>query len=344
MSMKTMLLPLAIAALLAVACDSRSDERARDAATDPRGLIPVDDAAPAATAPAGPPPVAAPIRDNRAAGGVPLEAGRQYGAGTRVESSADGVSFVVPDEWLGGLPPGSAAFMFGSNTRAGLGLAIMRQATSWPEIEAFLNQPQDLGDGVVLYPSSAGQRTERGYEIGFANAMYAGHAIGRLGANGNGVVVFFGGPAADRDYYTRLAHSTAASVAFAAPRESAAGQWRAYLAGMMLKRLDSYYSGSFDGSYVGGSSSETLHLCSDGTYAYYSSSSVAADGGAGTTGYGGSGAADAGQWSVETIGDRPLLSLRSQSGELSQHALEVRGNETYVDGERAYRVQSDRCR
>ncbi|HLT91833.1 MAG TPA: hypothetical protein VKZ85_12910 [Woeseiaceae bacterium] len=335
------LLPAALAAsLLAVACDSRSDEPA----DIQKGLVPVDDAAPAASVPAPGPAlgVAAPAPP---AAGVPLETGRQYAAGTRVESTADGVSFVVPDEWLGGLPPGAAAFMFGSNTRAGLGLAIMRGATSWQEIELFLNQPQDLGDGVVLYPSSSGQRTARGYEIGFANAMYAGHAIGRLGPGGNGIVVFFGGPAGDRDYYVGLAARTADSVAFGTPRASAAvGQWQGYLAGMMLKRMDSYYSGSYDGSYVGGSSSETLHLCSDGSYAYYSSSSVAADGGAGTTGYGAGGAADTGRWSVETMGDRVLLTLQSHSGEFSQHAVEVRGEATYVDGERAYRVQSDRCR
>ena len=353
--MKTLLLPMTVAALLAAACDSRSDEPvgdaardvSRDSARDPKGLILVEDAAPGEAAPAASgPAVAPPPSPGRGpSGGVPLEAGRQYAAGTRVESGSDGTSFVVPEEWQGGLPPGSAAFMFASSTRAGLGLAIMRPATSWQEIEAFLNQPQDLGQGVVLYPGSAGRRTERGYEIGFANAMYAGHAIGRMGANGNGIVVFFGGPAADRDYYTRLAAGTAASVAFAAPRESGvAQQWRGYFAGMMLKRLDSHYSGSFDGSYVGGSSSETLHLCSDGSYAYYSSSSVAADGGAGTTGYGGGSGGDVGRWSVETIGDRALLSLRSRSGEVSRHALQVRGDTTYVDGERAYRVQSDRCR
>ena len=344
MNVKTMLLPATFAALLGVACDSLSDEPAGD----PKGLVMVDDAAPGETAPTAfeVPAAAMPgAPDGAPAGGVPLEAGRQYGAGTRVESGADGLSFVVPDEWLGGLPPGSAAFMFASNTRAGLGLAVMRPATSWREIEAFLNQPQDLGEGVVLYPSSAGERTAHGYEISFANALYAGHAIGRMGGNGNGFVVFFGGPAADRDYYARLASGTAASVAFAAPRESAAaGEWRGYLAGMMLKRQDSYYSGSSDGSYVGGSSSETLHLCSDGTYAYYSSSNVAADAGAGTSGYSGGEGGDIGQWSIETIGDRALLSLRSQSGETSQHALQVQGSATFVDGERAYRVQSDRCR
>src|SRR5690606_7112248 len=131
------------------------------------------------------------------------------------------------------------------------------------------------------------------YEIDLGNALYAGHAIGRLGPNGNGLVVFFGGPAADRRYYTDLAARTAASVAFTAPRASGAlQQWRDYLAGMMLRRQSSYYSGGFDGSYVGGSSSETLHLCRDGSYAYFQSSNVAADGGAGTSGYSGGAGGD----------------------------------------------------
>ncbi len=329
-----------------------------DAGHGPKGLVEVESAAPGQSLPGpaapattgqplpGPAAQPEPVAAAPAGGsGVPIETGRQYTAGTRVASVADGVSFVVPEEWLGGLPPGSAAFMFGSNTRAGLGLAIMRPATSWQEIEQFLNQPQDLGEGVVLSPSAPGQRTNRGYEISLANYMYAGHAIGRLGSNGNGVVVFFGGPAGERDYYTRLAASTAASVTFAAPRESAASQqWRTYLAGMMLKRMSSYYSGGLNGSYVGSSSSQTLHLCSDGSYAYLSQSSVAADGGSGTTGYAGGDGAELGQWSVETLGDRAVLTLRSSGGEFSQHSLQLQGNDTYVDGERAYRVQSDRCR
>lgn len=332
MNTKTMLVPASIAASLLVVALAAPPDKPPD---DPKGLVMVETPAPGETPPA----------LNVPAGGVALQAGQQYAAGTRIESSADGVSFVVPDEWLGGLPSGSAAFMFGSNTRPGLGLVIMRPATSWQEIELFLNQPQDLGEGVVLSPSSAGRRTERGYEIDLANAMYAGHAIGRMGEHGNGLVVFFGGPAGERGYYTQLATRTAASVAFAAPRTSAAAQqWRDYLAGMMLRRESSYYSGSADGSYVGGGSSETLHLCSDGSYAYLSSSSVAADAGGGTSGYSGGDGAELGRWSVEAIGDRVLLSLRSNAGEISQHSLRVQGNETYVDGDRAYRVQSDRCR
>ena len=44
--------------------------------------------------------------------------------------------------------------------------------------------------------------------------------------------------------------------------------------------------------------------------------------------------------SIENLASSPL----SNAGEISQHSLRVQGNETYVDGDRAYRVQSDRCR
>lgn len=327
------LLPAVVAALLLpFAVPSSSTEELRD---DQKGLVVVEESAIGVLQP----PAGVP------AGAVELQAGEQYASGTRVRSSADGLSFVIPEEWLGGLPPDSAAVVLGSNTRPGLGMIIMRSATSWQEIESFLMQPQDLGNGVVLSPTARGQQTARGYEITLANAMYTGHAIGRMGDQGNGVIVFFGGPAADQAYYARLAAGTAELVQFATPGESdTALQWRAHLAGMMLRRSSSYYSGGSDGSYVGGSSSQALHLCSDGSYAYISHSSVAADAGGGTSGYSGGDGAELGRWTVETIGARDLLSLRSSNGEVSQHVLQAQGNQTYVDGERALRVQSERCR
>jgi hypothetical protein len=325
------LLSTVVAVLLLAAVPSSAEELP----DDQKGLVVVTD----------PPPEGILPDAGLPTGAVELQIGQQYASGTRVRSSADGLSFVIPEEWLGGLPPDAPAVVLGSNTRPGLGMIIMRSTTSWEEIESFLALPQDLGDGVVLSPTSQGQRTARGYEISLANTMYAGHAIGRMGDAGNGVIVFFGGPAADREYYARLTAGTAELVDFGAPRENdTTPQWRAYLAGMMLKRSSSYYSGGNDGGYVGGSSSQTLHLCSDGTYTYLSHSTVAADAGGGTSGYSGGDGAELGRWRVETIGARILLSLSSANGEVSQHVLQTQGNETYVDSERALRVQSDRCR
>jgi hypothetical protein len=331
-SVRVMLLPFAVAAWLLLLAMESSPEEFSD---EQKGLVVVEDPAPDVTQPPDIPGAAA----------MELQIGQQYASGDRIQSSTDGVSFVIPEEWIGGLPPDAAAIVLGSNTRPGLGMVIMRAATDWEEIQSFLMQPQDLGEGVVLSPSAPGNLTGRGYEIILSNGTYAGHAIGRMGDHGNGVIVFFGGPAGERDYYAELAAGTAGSVAFAAPRESdTTQQWHAHLAGMMLKRSSSYYSGGNDGSYVGGSSSQSLHLCSDGSYAYESRSSVAADAGGGTSGYSGGDGAEFGQWRVETVGSRVLLSLRSTNSGISQHVLQAQGNDTYVDGERALRVQSDRCR
>lgn len=279
-----------------------------------------------------------------AAAAAELRPGEQYPPGTRVESAGDGVSFVLPPEWLGGLPPDSPVFLVGSNSRAGAGMIIMRSSASWEDVEALLNQPQDLGDGVVLQPTGAGTRSERGYEISFSNGQYSGHAIGRIGPAGNGAIVFFGGPAQQSEYYQGLTRDTAGSIRFAAPRASGVVQeWRSVLAGSMLKRMSSYYSGGLDGAYVGGSSSRTLHLCSDGSYAYFSSSSVAADAGGGTSGYSGGSGGDSGRWDLQALGAQARLVLRSDSGEYSEHTLTYQNETTYLDGERVFRVRSDRC-
>jgi len=277
-----------------------------------------------------------------------LQPGQQYVAGVRVDAMAEGISFSVPAEWIGGLPAQSPIFMFGSNSRPGLGMVIMRQATTWQDAVSMLNQPQDLGNGVVLMPVAEGRKTERGYEIDFSNTQYTGHAVARIGDAGNGVVVFFGGPANNSQYYLQLAQQTAESVRFNQPQiASGQQQWYSMLAGMMLKRMSSYYSGGLDGAYVGASSSESLHLCSDGSFAYFSSSSIAADGGVGggynASGYEGASGAQTGQWSIEAMGAQTLLVLRDRNGEFSQHSLQFADGNTLLDGDRVYRVKSDRC-
>src|SRR5690606_24757137 len=110
------LLPAVVAALLLpFAGPSSSTEELRD---DQKGLVVVEESAIGVLQP----PAGVP------AGAVELQAGEQYASGTRVRSSADGLSFVIPEEWLGGLPPASAAVVLGPNPRPGLGLAITRAA------------------------------------------------------------------------------------------------------------------------------------------------------------------------------------------------------------------------
>ena len=276
-----------------------------------------------------------------------LTPGQQYNAGTRVQSPGDGVSFVIPQDWLGGLRPNQAAFMLGSNTKPGIGLVIMRASASMADMDGLLNTAQNLGDGVVLYPAGAPQKTATDYRLNFSGGQYVGMAVGKLGPGGNGVIFFFGGPAEQQSYYNRLMQQMVSSLKFVQPQVSGEVQrWQQLLSGMMLKQMSSYYSGgSADGSYVGGSSSKTLHLCSDGSYAYAGSSSLGVDGGGGSSGYSGGSGEDYGRWRVEVIGARVTLVLQSQDGSSAMYGITMNEKgETYLDGERTYRVQSDRCR
>ncbi|MCB0295444.1 MAG: hypothetical protein KDG51_09445, partial [Calditrichaeota bacterium] len=227
-----------------------------------------------------------------------------------------GVSFVIPQDWLGGLRPNQAAFMLGSNTKPGIGLVIMRASASMADMDGLLNTAQNLGDGVVLYPAGAPQKTATDYRLNFSGGQYVGMAVGKLGPGGNGVIFFFGGPAEQQSYYNRLMQQMVSSLKFVQPQVSGEVQrWQQLLSGMMLKQMSSYYSGgSADGSYVGGSSSKTLHLCSDGSYAYAGSSSLGVDGGGGSSGYSGGSGEDYGRWRVEVIGARVTLVLQSQDG------------------------------
>ncbi len=277
-----------------------------------------------------------------------LAPGVQYNGGERVRAEAEGIAFQVPAQWLGGIQHGASAFMLGSEVAPGVGIVILRQKTSIAEARALLEQPQDLGGGVVLTPggTTAGQNDA---EVSYQSGAYVGFASARIGPAGNGIAALFAGPREHAEMYQSLAGSLAESVVFADPTElPAQRQWKESLAGMMLKRMDSYYSGGLDGSYAGGSSSETLHLCSDGSYSYHSSSSFSVDGGTGG-GYNASGAGqnsggNTGAWVVEMMGSQVVLTLNATDGQMSQHTLAVSGEQTLVDGERAFRVPSDRCR
>jgi hypothetical protein len=273
-----------------------------------------------------------------------LRTGESYPPGSRIESLADGVSFALPAEWTGGVPAGSAWFVAGSDTQPGVGLVVMQPSATWEDAASLMQEPLDLGDGVVLTADSAGRRTQQGLEQEYRGGPYAGYAVANLGQPGNGILVMFAGPSEKLDYYRELALEMVASADFTSPASTPAQQqWVQVLSGNMLKRMSSYYSDGIDGSYVGDSSSETLHLCRDGSYAYHARSSFAADSGGGVSGYSGGGDADHGQWSVEVMGDRVLLALRSAEGGSSHHAINLGDGQTFLDGDRVYRVPSDRC-
>ena len=78
--------------------------------------------------------------------------GREYMAGTRVQNAYRGVSFIIPRDWKGAMPPDQRIFLMSSDQKAGVGIAIFQSAVSEQEIVQYLKQSQNLGDNVILKP------------------------------------------------------------------------------------------------------------------------------------------------------------------------------------------------
>lgn len=110
--------------------------------------------------------------------------------------------------------------------------------------------------------------------------------------------------------------------------------WFEIIGGRQVAAFDRYSSG---GSTSGGYQSEKrATLCTDGTFAFRSSSSSSISGD-GISASSSSSDAGEGRWRIYTQAGASVVELRWNSGEISQHRLERRGNEIYVDGERFLR-------
>src|SRR5215813_4996764 len=111
-----------------------------------------------------------------------LRVGTSYAGGTRVESPSAGVSFVTPAGWTGKFAQDAAhqLLVMGSTTIEGVGLAIVETGQTSAEVMASLSQPQDLGGGVILKPTSAPVAKESLIAFRYANDVYVGGALAML--------------------------------------------------------------------------------------------------------------------------------------------------------------------
>src|SRR5262245_33734104 len=77
----------------------------------------------------------------------PLAPNRTYAGGPRVEARGLGVTFVIPEGWVGkcGQDASNQVVVMGSNTLEGVGLAILQAGQSAAQVAASLAEPQDLG-------------------------------------------------------------------------------------------------------------------------------------------------------------------------------------------------------
>lgn len=267
-----------------------------------------------------------------------IEPNVRYDAGTRVGVAAMGASFVIPDGWLGTMPPGSEIFLLGSEVEAGLIAVLGNQVSGIEEAAASFAEELTLDPGVVLVPDGAprveGSTVRQTYRASAQGQVLFGQAYGRLGPTGIGVAFVAMGPESSAPRHRALLDELAASLELQAPAVSSPGasasstDWDAVLRGRKLHYL--YTASGFH-------EEVQIDLCADGTF-YRSGGGGGFDGGtpgaSGAWQHGG-----AGRWGV-TGG---VLRLESSDGKVASYQLSFDGEKLLLDGDRYFRVDPDRC-
>ncbi|AWR88102.1 hypothetical protein [Meiothermus taiwanensis] len=283
---------------------------------------------------------------------VELRPNQQYQGGTQVRSSTLGIGFALPRGWLGVYKEEGeqAVLVLGSNSVEGVGLVIFMKNQPPARVVEVLNEAQDLGNNVVLQLVGSVRTQGSRVTARYLNDLYVGRALALLGSR-NHVIYFYVGPQKNEALYAQLLEGLAGSTRFQAPvaarpqlappvPDGAARQWTQFLAGSMLKYFSSYNSG---GSSGGISEERTLHLCSDGSFAYLDQSLTTLNVPGASASSGGRGRA-VGRWRIESATQNSaVLLLNVDGGGVERVRIEYDGERTFLNGERWFRVRSDAC-
>jgi hypothetical protein len=283
-----------------------------------------------------------------------LRPNQTYAGPTRVESSSAGVSFVIPEGWVGrfGQDGSNQVLLLGSTTIEGVGIVIAQTGVTAAQVTATLSEPQDLGAGVVLRPTEPPSTQGSRIVTRYRSDVYVGRAVALLGPRRNSVIFFFAGPPKNAGVYGQLLESLATSTNFLqAPPRAAQSQapepgsqaqiWSHRLAGNSLQYFSSYSSGSGGG---GMASHRVLHLCTDGRF-LYSGDSLVTMNVPGASGSSGGRDGFRGRWSVESpTATTAVLVLAVEGGQQLRWQLRREADKTFVNGRRWFREASSSCR
>ena len=284
----------------------------------------------------------------------PLQPNHTYAGGVRVEASSVGVSIVVPEGWGGRFGQNARAqvLLLGSNTIEGAGIVVFQSGVTAAQVAATLNEPQDLGSGVILRPTAPAAIQGSRIVASYSNQTYVGRALALLGPSSNGVIFFFAGPPKNDRTYVQLLETLGATTEFGAPTAVAAQAqsptaasslpqpWASVLTDQALNYFSSYNSGGGGG---GMASHRVLHLCSDGRFTFAGDSSVTMNV-PGASGSSGGRSGFRGRWSVESPTDTTaVLVLVGDDGRELRWPLRWDGSKTFLNGQRWLRERSRVC-
>jgi hypothetical protein len=255
--------------------------------------------------------------------------GKEYTAGTRVLNTYQGVSFIIPRDWQGAMPPDQNILLMSSERKAGIGIAIYLSELSQQDVIQYLKQPQNLGDNIILKPAGEPHMEGSRFSMNYIGINGVGKALAISGAERNAVLLLFAGPATDTTYFQNLLKKLGNSVVFSKPDPTKLGRaWQKALGGKMLKKV---IADDSEGSFPAVS-----HLCPGGAGHFASQDNFEKGDNDPTL-------VD-GTWKIETSGTRAFLVVYPLGKKPIKVSLDSIGNTIILQGERYFLTSSDVCK
>lgn len=150
-----------------------------------------------------------------------LQPGVHYRSGTRIRAADYGISFTIPQDWFGAMPPGSRTLSLESATRAGLGLVSLLRGVTPEEMEEHLNEPQVIEEGYTLHPVGSAKRSDQRITATYHSGEDDAVALVLFGPDGTGIVFMVTGPKPEKSFYEQVLDQLATSVQFFPPQPEA---------------------------------------------------------------------------------------------------------------------------
>ncbi|MER3423965.1 MAG: hypothetical protein C4293_12770 [Nitrospiraceae bacterium] len=150
----------------------------------------------------------------REATSIDVEPGQYYRGGTRVQLPRARLSFVIPQEWVGAMPPGSRSFFLDSHKKPGTGIVTIVHDVTPQELLDHLNEPQVIEEGFVLHPIGSAKLSGDRITASYHSGEQLGKALAVLGHEQTAALYLFVGPKEETAYYEGLLEQLAGSTQF----------------------------------------------------------------------------------------------------------------------------------
>ncbi len=265
----------------------------------------------------------------------------------KVEYKHLGISFQIPDGWIG--QEGDGVYLIASQTEPGLVLITTHEYKTLEELKTQARIGIQEANGTSLALQSEIEQLSP-TAIG---AVYSGtvewqpakcYAIGLLNPQGSGLTILAMAQANQySDKFKNLAMQVKNSASFAKPETGPiVDQWKQHLSGVKLTYMESYSSPSYtDGGISGGYNlKKEIDLCSQG-YFLYSGRNNMSMGSDVSSAYSNSKQGGHGQWEVAVnVAGEPVLKLTFYNGEVWEYTLSLIDEKVHLNGEKYFRTMS----